>query len=49
MLQLVQDTVYLPCDKSVESNFSSDLISLIHEGSEKIGFHFFFIQNIKWQ
>ena len=31
---------------AVKSNFTSDLIFLIHEDSEKIGFHFFFVQNL---
>ena len=44
----MQDTVYFPCDMSVESNFTFGLIFLIHEDSEKIGFHFFFFQNLKW-
>ena len=46
---IVKDTVDFPCDMSVESNFTFDLIFLIHEDSEKIGFHFFFLQNLKWQ
>ena len=45
----MQDTVYFPCGRSVKSNFTFDLIFLIHEESEKIGFHFFFLQNLKWQ
>ena len=32
---LVQDTVYFSCDMSVKSNFTFDLIFLIHEDSEK--------------
>ena len=39
---LVQDTVYFPCDMYVKSNFTFDLIFLIHEDSEKVGFHFSF-------
>ena len=38
-----------PYDMSVESNFTFDLMFLIHQDSEKIGFHFFFVQNLKWQ
>ena len=38
-----------PCDISVTSNFTLDLIFLTHEDSEKIGFHLFFLQNLKWQ
>ena len=46
---MVQDTVYFPFDKSVKSNFTFYLIFYIYEDSEKIGFHFFFVQNLKWQ
>ena len=38
-----------PRDMSAKSNFTSDLIFQIPEGSEKIGFHFFVVQNLKWQ
>ena len=41
--------MYFLCDISVKSNFTFDLIFLIDEDSEKIGFHFFFLQNLKWQ
>ena len=34
---------------SVKSNFTFDLIFLMHEDSERIGFHFLFLQNLKWQ
>ena len=46
---IVQDTVYFRCDMSVKSNFAFDFIFLIRKDSEKIGFHFFFHQNLKWQ
>ena len=45
----MQDTVHFLCDMSVKSNFAFDVIFLIHEDSEKKGFHFFFLQNLKWQ
>ena len=38
-----------PCDMFVKSNFTFDLIFLIHGDSEKVGFHFFFVKNLKWQ
>ena len=41
--------MYFPCDMSVKSNFTCDLIFLILEDPEKISFHFFFIQNLKKQ
>ena len=42
------ETLSIPCDMSVKSNFTFDLIFLIHEDSEKIAFHCF-VQNLKWQ
>ena len=45
----MQDTVYFLCDEFVKSNFTFDLIFYVHENSENIGFHFFFVQNLKWQ
>ena len=45
----MQDIVYFPCDTSVKSNFTSDLIFLMHKDLEKIGFRFLFLQNLKWQ
>ena len=35
------------CDISVKSNFTFALIYLVHQGSEKVGFNFFFVQNLK--
>ena len=46
---IVQDTVYFPCNMSIMSNFTFDLIFLAQEDSQKIGFHCFFVQNLKWQ
>ena len=46
---IVQGTVDFPCHMSVESNFTFDLIFLIREEKERIDFHFFFLQNLKWQ
>ena len=46
--QIVQDTVYFLCDKSVKSNFTFNLIFYIYDDSEKIDFHFFVVQNLKW-
>ena len=45
---MVHETVDFPCDLSVKSNFTSDLIFLILDDSEKIGFQFFILQNLKW-
>ena len=45
----MQDSVYFPCDMSVESNFTSDLIFLMNKDSEEIGLNVFFLQNLKWQ
>ena len=38
--------MYFPCDMSVKSNFTFDLVFLMHKDSEKIGFHFLFLQNL---
>ena len=39
-----------PVDMSVKGNFTFDLTFLVHEDLEKnIGFHFFFVRNLKWQ
>ena len=38
-----------PCDMSVKSNFTLDLIFLILKDSEINWFPFFFVQNLKWQ
>ena len=45
----MQDPLYFPCDMSVESNFTFDLIFFMHKDSEKIGLHFLFLQNLEWQ
>ena len=45
-LYLVQGTVYFPCDMSVESNFTFDLIFWIHEDSEKNWFPSFSFSKI---
>ena len=38
--------MYFPCDMSVTSDFTFDLIFKIYEDSENNGFRFFFVQNL---
>ena len=47
VLIIVQNTVYFPCNMSVKSNFTFDLIFVINEDSEKNWFPFFLCQKSK--